>query len=374
MNANIKLIDKRLKEREKISLTFSCEGTADIRNRLYASSVVYKAYEKTDRKVSLKLNEKLSCVNFIKKDEYIKCVQTKIEALDRILIVDDDAVILNVLKDIFNKRGYHVTLCSNSFEVNEKIKENKIDIAIIDLILPEIDGIEIVESIRKTEPELPIIMLSGSADTGNKIRALGIGADDYITKPFEEKELVARVERALTRASIFRAACIEDGLTEAYTKNYLWRKIKEYMCAYQRNKKAFSIAFIDMDNFKNINDTYGHLIGDEALKCFVYALKASLRLTDYVFRFGGDEFVVLFPETDEKNAYNNLERFRNNFAHDRIKKNSTSIVFDGTFSAGITEVKGTDVEVEDIIRRADMALYEAKAQGKNRTCIYLSIT
>ncbi|WIV12348.1 diguanylate cyclase [Proteiniborus sp. MB09-C3] len=297
-------------------------------------------------------------------------IDDSLEALGRILIVDDDVVTLNILKEIFRKRGYNVILCSNSFEVIKKIKENKIDIAIIDLILPEMDGFEIIESIRKTEPELPVIMLSGSSNTENKIRALGIGADDYITKPFVEKELIARVERALARALSFKAISIEDGLTAAYTKCYFWRKIKEIKGAYQRNKKTFSVAFVDMDDFKNINDTHGHLMGDEALKCFVYALKSSLRFTDYVFRFGGDEFVILFPETNEKNAYYVLERFRDNISYEKCMKSNTGIVFEGAFSAGITEVKNVDDEIEDIIKRADMALYEAKTQGKNKTCIY----
>lgn len=352
----------------EISQVLGYGELTDIKNKLSTSSLYGD-----DEDICLeaeKPNRKLSHINTLREKGYECYEHDSIKASNRILILDDDVVTLNILKEIFRKSGYSVILCSNSFEVIRKIKENKIDIAIIDLILPEMDGFEIIELIRKTEPELPVIMLSGNSNTENKIRALRIGADDYITKPFEEKELIARVERALARALNFKAISIEDGLTVAYTKCYFWRKIEEIKGAYQRNKKTFSVAFVDMDDFKNINDTYGHLTGDEALKCFVYALKSSLRFTDYVFRFGGDEFVILFPETNEKKAYNALERFRNSINYEKCMKDNIGIAFEGSFSAGITEIKGIDDEVEDIIKRADMALYEAKAKGKNKTCIY----
>ncbi|SDY73606.1 diguanylate cyclase (GGDEF) domain-containing protein [Proteiniborus ethanoligenes] len=296
--------------------------------------------------------------------------QDKLSYKGRILILDDDVMMLNILERLLTERGHEVILSSNPFEVISIIKENKIDLAILDLILPKSNGYEITALIRKTEPELPIIMLSGSAITESKIKALKIGADDYITKPFEENELIARVERTLTRYISLKALSVEDGLTGAYTKTYLWRKLKEIKNAYTRNGKIFSVAFVDIDCFKEINDTYGHLAGDEALKCFVSTLKSSLRATDYVFRFGGDEFIVLFPETTKENAHKVLERFRDNESYIQCIKSKTGVLIGCSFSAGITEIKGVSDTVEKIIERADEALYQAKAQGKNRVIIY----
>lgn len=288
----------------------------------------------------------------------------------KILILDDDIMMLKILKKIFSDKGYEVVLCSNPFEVIGIIKENKVDLAILDLILPQSNGYEVTELIRKTEPDLPIIILSGSTITESKIKALKVGADDYITKPFEEKELIARVERTLIRHRNFKSLTIEDGLTGAYTKTYLWKKLKEVKRNHSRNEKVFSIAFIDMDSFKTINDTYGHLVGDEALKCFACTLKSTLRFTDYVFRFGGDEFVILFPETSEEEAYNALERFRNSNSYNICIENNLKVVFPESFSAGVTEVKDVNDSIEDILERADKALYQAKAEGKGRTVIY----
>ncbi|MFA5523233.1 MAG: diguanylate cyclase [Tissierellales bacterium] len=289
---------------------------------------------------------------------------------ESILVVDDDPILLDLLEKILFQRGYDVILCSKTLNLIKTIKDNKIDLAIIDLVMPQIDGYEIIELIRKTEPEMPIIILSGKTNTENKTRALGIGADDYITKPFQEEELIARVERALTRALNFKEKSIEDGLTGAYTKAFLWKKIEEYKSLFNRSKKAFSVAFLDLDSFKDINDNYGHLIGDEVLKCFVSTLKTSLRVTDYVFRFGGDEFIILFPETEEKEAYNVLERFRSCISYNRCLEVNTGIICLSSFSAGITEIENCDDEIEDIINRADKALYNAKAQGKNRSYLY----
>ncbi len=353
-------------------------------NKLHSSLALYGDGAKKNQDLLMKiLNPYISIYLEIERlDRVLFCDDTTGEGccqenehnrtghLGTILVVDDDVLILQSLKKLFTTRGYEVILSPNPFEIIKKTKDNKIDLVILDLMLPEIDGFEVIELIRRTEPELPIIMLSGDTNIVSKTSALMMGADDYITKPFEAEELIARVERTLTRAFCFKATSIEDGLTGAYTKSYFWEKMKEATNIYRRDERAFSIAFVDMDYFKDINDTYGHLTGDEVLKCFTCTLRSSLRLSDHVFRFGGDEFVIYFPETNEKAAYDALERFRNSINYKECIKNNTGIVFEGSFSAGITEIKGINDGIENIIERADIALYEAKTQGKNKTCIY----
>lgn len=294
---------------------------------------------------------------------------TNISYAGKILIIDDDIIILHILQKIFAKRGYDVILCSNPFEVMEIIKKNKINLIVIDIMLPGMDGFELTKLIRKTESDIPIIALSARGITEYKIEALEAGVDDYITKPFEENELVARTERAITRHLHYKAGSIIDGLTGVYTKSYFWKRAKEIKKTYSKNGKAFSFAFIDMDRFKDINDTYGHLIGDEVLKCFAYSFKAALRSTDQLFRFGGDEFIALFPETDEISAYNMIERFRKSDNYKDCFKSETNMDVAISFSAGISSIRGIDDNTEEILDRADKSLYKAKAQGGNSTFI-----
>ncbi|SKC49364.1 diguanylate cyclase [Maledivibacter halophilus] len=383
-NKNLNNVESFLRTLNKFSKVLDFKSLVNISNELKECLILYKNSSNKDKNLLFKILELYS-------DIYSEVEKLDTELFDisiddennsegskysnlvhkgNILVVDDDVMVLDLLEKIFSKRGYDIILCSNPFHVIKIIKENRIDLAILDLVLPETDGCDVIELIRKIDSRLPIIILSGSTDTENKIRAFRIGADDYIAKPFEEKELVARVERTITRHMNFKISSIEDGLTGAYVKSYFWRKMKEINKTYRRNQKIFSLAFIDMDCFKNINDTYGHLIGDEVLKCFVWTLRSSLRFTDYVFRFGGDEFVILFPETNEEQAYNILERFRNSIDYDKCMKSNAGIVCEGAFSAGITEVKNVYDKIEDIIKRADIALYKAKMQGKNKTCIY----
>lgn len=290
---------------------------------------------------------------------------------EKILIIDDDVLLLKVIEKSMEERGYNAIPCSNPFEAIKYLNERNISLVVLDMILPDIDGLKMTKAIRKIDPFIPIIIISVKNDSETKINTLKIGADDYITKPFDMEEFHARIDRALDRSTNYNILSIEDRLTGVYTKEHFWNRASEKKALYNRNKKPFSIAFIDIDNFKLINDNLGHLTGDRALRCFAKALKKALRNTDLIFRFGGDEFIIIFPETREVKAKLVLERFKRTKNCSKCDNQQQCITIANVkFSAGITEINGEEDTIENMLERADRALYDAKSSGGNGVFIY----
>lgn len=315
------------------------------------------------------LNEKLidesnrNCEDIENRDYFF-------EGSKEILVIDDDVLLLKLIEKSMKARGYNVIVCAEPFHAIEILKERKISLVVLDIILPNTDGFQITKMIREKDPLLPIIIISEKDDLETKIKLLKIGADDYITKPIKKEEFYARIDRTLDRAINYSALAIEDGLTGVYTKEHFWDRASEKKALYDRNKKAFSIAFIDIDSFKRVNDNLGHLLGDQILKCFSQGLRETLRSTDLIFRFGGDEFIIVFPETGEIEAKLVMERFKREKNCKKCHKNGCITLSKLNFSAGITEIKDENDTIEKMIERADKALYKAKVMGGNKVLIY----
>lgn len=229
-------------------------------------------------------------------------------------------------------------------------------------MMPKIDGFEVFNEIQKEKLDIPIIFLTGKTFIEDKITALNSGADDYITKPFKIEEVLARVNRALERNSHYRI----DELTGAYTKKYFKKRIKEAQNKLLRYGEIFSIAFIDIDYFKDINDTYGHIMGDIVLKKISNIMKCTIRSKDELFRFGGDEFVIIFPKATDNQVYNILERIRKEIQSNVIYCNKTNKPINISFSAGIGTIKDENQTIVELIEVTDKYLYMAKQQGRNK--------
>jgi diguanylate cyclase (GGDEF)-like protein len=170
------------------------------------------------------------------------------------------------------------------------------------------------------------------------------------------------VNRALERNSNYRI----DELTGAYTKKHFRKRIKEAQNKLLKNGEIFSIAFIDIDHFKDINDTYGHIMGDIILKKFADIIKCTIRSKDELFRFGGDEFIVIFPKATDNQVYNILERIRKEIQSNLIYYNKTDKPINISFSAGIGTIKDANQTIEELIEITDKYLYMAKQQGRNK--------
>lgn len=295
---------------------------------------------------------------------------TNMTSNGRVLIVDDDILILSIMNRALEMRGYEVMVTSNPQEVGDIVKSKDIDLAIVDLIMPELDGFQVFENIRAHSPELPVVFLTGRDHTETKIDALKRGAEDYIVKPFKVEEVLARIDGIMKRKSTYKFNINIDELTGAYTRKCFASKITRYLAS-AKEGKAVALSFMDLDKFKRINDTYGHLVGDEILKRFVSDAKAYLEFAK-IFRFGGDEFLLLIENSSEEEAKEILESFRKQINGKEHKLDGIKEVINIGLSIGLTELKPYD-QVSKLLDRADKALYKAKENGRNQTVAYSDI-
>lgn len=288
----------------------------------------------------------------------------------KILLVDDDVAILKLLENAFTLECYKVYICDDSETAMDTIALVRPDIVILDLMMPKLDGYEILEKI-KSMPEysdMHVIILSARSDIDDKVRGIKAGADDYITKPFVITEVITRVEMIMRRSENYREKLLKDSLTDAYSRYYFNLRIAEELERFKRNGTIFSIAFIDMDHFKHINDKYGHQVGDCVLRELVAYIIANTRKCDSVFRYGGEEFVILMPDTTDEQAFVVIERLRKGFGEKTISVGDVDL--NVTFSAGIRQVNEKTGSIDQIISDADKAMYYSKKCGRNRVSIY----
>ncbi|HHW23771.1 MAG TPA: response regulator [Clostridiaceae bacterium] len=304
-------------------------------------------------------------------DDMAECadyVNTQVRG--KILIIDDDTAVLKLLENAFTLEGYKVYICDDSVAAMENIAAIKPNIIILDIMMPEMNGYEILEKIR-SKPEyadIYIIILSSKSDVADRIQGIKAGADDYITKPFAIGEAIARVEMIMRRSKYYKEKLLKDCLTGAYSRYYFNLRISEETERYRRSGTIFSIALLDMDHYKEINDQFGHYAGDLVLKELAAFIGRNIRKSDSIYRYGGDEFIIIFPGTDCNKAYEIIERLRKEFVNKPVSINGKELYV--TFSAGIKQITGKEKSVEQLVIDADKAMYQAKKSGRNKVMIY----
>lgn len=281
-----------------------------------------------------------------------------------ILVLDDDRLISTILKDAFEAEGHNVITTTDHEEAIEYILYKNINIALIDIVMPKMSGFEVFDILKKSGVDIPIIFLSGKSFINYKVEALSRGVDDYITKPFEIKEVIARVERSLGRSKQYKVKLNRDELTGVYNKAFFYDYLNNILEKKEHLKQKYCVAFMDLDDFKYINDNYGHMVGDYALKDFSCFLKINLGENDTIFRFGGDEFIVLFENNDVEESYEKMEQLREKLGKTIFKYKRVNESIKLNVSIGITGIVEYD-NVEDILNRSDKCLYESKKLGKN---------
>jgi diguanylate cyclase (GGDEF)-like protein len=292
-----------------------------------------------------------------------------------ILVVDDVTKNLQLVMEILEQIGYETTFATSGKKALERLETVKPDLILLDLMMPDMGGLEVCQ-ILKSDPryqKIPVIFLTASNEQENLIDAFEKGAVDYVTKPFHSAELLARVRTHLELKQarddlheayeILESLVVVDPLTGVANRRAIDAFAKEEYERAQRYKTEFSVLMIDLDYFKNVNDLYGHYVGDECLKIVAEKLNDSLRAVDQFGRFGGEEFVAILPQTNLTEAIKVAERLRiavNQLVPD-IKDFSTSL----SISIGVSAFEEKDQVLMDIFIRADKALYEAKAMGRN---------
>ena len=249
-------------------------------------------------------------------------------------------------------------------------------------MMPQMDGLDACRLIKEDARtrDIPVIFLSARDETEMKVSGLTLGANDYISKPFKAEELIARVhvairlkrerdqlrtsaEEATARADVAQERAMTDALTGLLNRYGLQHVLAREHAEARRYNRALSCLMIDMDNFKTINDTFGHAAGDLSLQQISGILREAVRRSDTVFRYGGEEFLVLLPETDLDGATALAEKIRAAAASRHFGDGER--IFTLTLSAGVTSLCDNE-SGNDMIARADMALYQAKERGRNR--------
>ncbi|PLS18132.1 diguanylate cyclase [Bacillus sp. M6-12] len=291
-----------------------------------------------------------------------------------ILIIDDDVSMLILLKDILEEQGWMVIASNDPIKATAQYFEMQPDCLIIDINLPSKDGFQILEDVNKHNERhyIPKLMISSQSDRDSRIRAYNMGADDFMLKPVDIEEFTVRVRRHLLRKQLFDQSLLIDELTQVFNRRFLNQSLPRMFEGIKRNNSVFTIAMLDIDHFKKVNDTYGHLTGDKILIEFASFLKSELRSTDMVFRYGGEEFTVLFPHTSSVEVKKTLENLIASFSEKEFKANGASFTL--TFSAGIYTVNDITSSPEEALKIADQSLYEAKQNGRARAVVSRVLT
>lgn len=289
----------------------------------------------------------------------------------KILVCDDEISILEVLKTMLSEY-YDVITAEKGQEAIELFRKEFPDLIILDVSMPGMTGFEVLDRIKDylEEKYIPVIFLTASIKIDDKLRALHGGAVDYLIKPISPDELIARIQNFLElkeEHDMLKKEATFDWMTGALNKGYFLRRAKEELEKSQRNRVPLTFILVDIDHFKEINDTLGHLAGDKVIRKFAERLKHFVRKIDIIGRFGGDEFMVMLSHKTGKEARVVAERLKKAMKKPIIfEKNRINI----TFSMGIVEIKQIEpIDIKELLTLADKALYEAKIKGGNQYII-----
>ena len=293
--------------------------------------------------------------------------------LSKILVVDDDPYSARLVDSCLRAAGFMSSYCSDSTKALSVIEAELPDLIILDVVMPAIDGFALCRRVRE-HPALqltPIIFVTRKGDVEQRVRGLEVGGNDYIAKPFEPRELVARVRSHLSRLSTLREMAIRDGLTRCFNHKYFKLRLDQEMQRAKRYKMELTMAMLDIDHFKNVNDSHGHPVGDMVLAYLSSIILASVRSTDVVARYGGEEFAILLVQASAAEAGVIANRMRERIASSGFtvpKDDGGELKIPLTVSMGVTQQLPTD-DLAALIRRADECLYESKRGGRNRVTV-----
>jgi two-component system cell cycle response regulator len=303
---------------------------------------------------------------------------------ERILVVDDNPDNLEIISVRLSSRGFHIETATNGQEALERVRQAPPHLILLDVMMPLLDGYEVSRQIKNDEglPYIPIILVTARDSTQDKVEGLDAGADDYLTKPINFPELEARVRSMLRIKRLqdeldqknrelevankrLRKLSITDGLTELFNHRHVHELLHEEFERSKRSGEAMAVAMMDLDRFKQVNDTYGHPTGDVILYETAHILKETAREIDMVGRYGGEEFIVILPGTDEEAAQQFAERVRGRVEEHVYQDEAAEVRM--TVSGGVASfLPSANEDPDTLIKRADEALYNAKESGRNR--------
>ena len=296
-----------------------------------------------------------------------------------ILVVDEDVFQAEQIYNVLSQRFGSIKVLNDPTEALKIGIEDNYDLIISDMQFSQTDGLRLCSEFRsKVETRYtPILILSEDYDKNNLVKALNVGANDYLTVPLDESELMARVNLQVKRKryqdalrmNLFNNAemSIKDPLTNCYNRRYFDAHLKNIVKDSVEKDRRLSLMILDIDYFKVVNDDFGHSAGDELLKQMQKRISENIRVTDLLARFGGEEFVIVMPDTNISDAYTVAERIREIIATEPFVLSGENTTHSVTVSIGIAEMQKSDLDnIKKFIVRADRYLYKAKNSGRNR--------
>jgi two-component system, cell cycle response regulator len=311
-------------------------------------------------------------------------MQEETERPERILVVDDHPDNVEIINVRLSSRGFQIDTATNGEEALQKVHENPPHLILLDVMMPLMDGYEVSRRIKNDDslPFIPIILVTARDSTQDKVDGLDAGADDYLTKPVNFPELEARVRSMLRIKRLqdeldqknrelelankrLRKLSVTDGLTELFNHRHIHELLHEEFERTKRSGEPMAVAMMDLDRFKQVNDTYGHPTGDVILYETAQILRDTVREIDMVGRYGGEEFIAILPGADEDDAARFAERVRQAVANHLFRDEANEVRM--TLSGGVASFPDAEIDHPDLlIKRADEALYAAKEGGRNQ--------
>jgi two-component system cell cycle response regulator len=301
----------------------------------------------------------------------------------KILLVEDNKGQANIIRNYLSRNGYETISVEDGVSAFKAAKTSHVDLILLDRVLPDMDGSEVCRWLKLDQKtrDIPIIMLTVKSEMNDRVSGLESGADDYLPKPFDEAELNARIyarlraklqqdelkkknsqlEDMLTRVE---SLAIMDPLTGLFNRRRFETLMHGEFKRAARYQSPLSCMLIDIDHFKNVNDTFGHQTGDLVLKEVAAIIQNTLREVDTPARWGGEEFIVLSPNTTTENARRAAERILKAISGNSFKNIGSHRI---TVSIGIAGAPNPEIDSQEkLIHAADLAMYEAKRKGRNR--------
>lgn len=299
-----------------------------------------------------------------------------------IVIADDDRLTREAVVRVLIAHGYKVDALADGQAAVERVGRGGVDLVLLDILMPRLSGLEACRLIKgmTSDTFLPVVLLTVKTDSASRVEGLKIGADDYVCKPFDQRELIARVEAMLrikrlhdhvveARAKLEQLS-IHDELTGLYNYRYLHSRMSEEFKRAERYHDPLAALVVDIDRLEAHNQAGGREHGDAVIRIVAESLKRSVREVDVVARFGGDEFLVLLPSTHFAGSVTVAERIWRDVADSPVPGRKPEFP-PISLSVGVALFPSRDVRTKDqLVRAADAALHNAKREGKNRVCVY----
>lgn len=285
-----------------------------------------------------------------------------------ILIIDADPEFASYIKETLEEQGIPVVIALNGKKGMELFYTLQPQMVIVDLQLPDIDGFNLVTRIYEAAKSryLPIAIISAEDRIEHQIHAMEIGATDFLSKPLNMSFFVPYVSNRLRNQDLILQGTLHDELTGAGNRKHFNEVLTQITTLSERTRNSFTLVLLDLDHFKKVNDRYGHPAGDDVLRTFSQLILKMKRDSDYFFRYGGEEFALILPDTKPQAAIVLVNRIRSAFA-DTVFSITPFEPFHVTFSAGISEYR---LKQDTLVSEADQALYQAKRNGRNQTIVY----